>query len=109
MSSTLGPVSYKMTDEDPFLGREMQKTRQFSEHTMEVIDEEVNSLLRTAADKAHKMLQEHWDDVEALTRKLIEHEELDRNQIEEVIGESIHKKSELSSDNNAEDSNSESD
>ena len=94
MSDTLGPVSYKMTDEDPFLGREMQKSRQFSEHTMEVIDEEVNKLLRTAAVEAQKMLEENWDDVEALTKKLLEKEELDRIEIEEIVGPSVHKQAE---------------
>ena len=34
MSDRLGPVSYKISDEDPFLGREMHQQRQFSEHTM---------------------------------------------------------------------------
>jgi hypothetical protein len=41
MSKRLGPVSYKLADEDPFLGRELHQHRQFSEHTMEQIDQEV--------------------------------------------------------------------
>ncbi|MEM6472401.1 MAG: ATP-dependent zinc metalloprotease FtsH, partial [Planctomycetota bacterium] len=39
MSAKLGPVCYKTSDEDPFLGREMHQSRQFSEHTQELIDE----------------------------------------------------------------------
>ncbi|MFM8327995.1 MAG: cell division protein FtsH, partial [Pirellulaceae bacterium] len=37
MSDKLGPVSYKLSDEDPFLGREMHQQRQFSEKTQELI------------------------------------------------------------------------
>ena len=41
MSERLGPVSYKLSDEDPFLGREIHQQRQFSEHTLQIIDDEV--------------------------------------------------------------------
>lgn len=91
MSSKLGPVSYKMTDEDPFLGREMHKSRQFSEHTMEVIDDEVNAILRQAAQDAFDMLTENRDQLEALTQALLKDEELDSAQIEAIIGPTVHK------------------
>ena len=89
MSQKLGPVSYKMSDEDPFLGREMQKGRQFSEHTMEVIDEEVHKILNKAASDANALLVEHREELEKLTKGLLEHEELDRKEIAELIGPSV--------------------
>jgi hypothetical protein len=46
MSERLGPVSYKLADDDPFLGREMHQQRHFSESTMETIDQEVARILR---------------------------------------------------------------
>ena len=51
MSERLGPVSYKLSDDDPFLGREMHAQRQFSEHTMQIVDEEVARILHDAADR----------------------------------------------------------
>jgi cell division protease FtsH len=90
MSQKLGPVSYKMSDEDPFLGREMQKSRQFSEHTMEVIDEEVHKILNKAASDANALLVKHREELETLTKALLDSEELDRKEIAELIGPSIH-------------------
>lgn len=90
MSPKLGPVSYKMSDEDPFLGREMHKSRQFSEHTMEVIDEEVHKILNKAASDANALLIKHRDQLETLTQALLETEELDRKEIAELIGPSIY-------------------
>ena len=90
MSEKLGPISYKTSDEDPFLGGQIHKTSQFSEHTLETIDAEVHTILTTAAKRALDMLVEHKDDLEAITRGLMEHEELDRKQITEQIGESVH-------------------
>ena len=90
MSEKLGPVSYKTSDEDPFLGGQIHKTSQFSEHTLETIDAEVHSILTAAAKRALDLLVEHKEDLEAITRGLMEHEELDSKQITELIGDSVH-------------------
>jgi cell division protease FtsH len=90
MSQRLGPVSYKMTEEDPFLGREMHQSRQFSEHTMEVIDEEVTKILQAAAVTALELLDRRRADLDRLAGELVKREELDRRDIRELIGASVH-------------------
>lgn len=89
MSPKIGPVSYKTSDEDPFLGREIHQTRQFSEHTQELIDEEVARILLEADQKAEQLLREHRGDLETVTRSLLEHEELGEAELTELIGPSI--------------------
>ena len=89
MSPKIGPVSYKTSDEDPFLGREIHQTRQFSEHTQELVDEEVARLLLEADQKAEQLLREHRAELEKITRALLEHEELGEAELTELIGESI--------------------
>lgn len=90
MSDKIGPVSYKLSDEDPFLGREIHEQRQFSEHTMEVIDSEVSALLHEAEQRADDLLIEYRDQLESLTQRLVEAEELSECQIADVIGPSVH-------------------
>lgn len=90
MSQRLGPVSYKLTDDDPFLGREIHQQRHFSEHTMEAIDEEVVSILSSAAERATSLLTEKRAELESVTRGLLSDEELDRDAIERLIGPGIH-------------------
>ncbi len=89
MSAKIGPVSYKTSDEDPFLGREIHQTRQFSEHTQELIDEEVARILLEADQKAEQLLREHRAELETITRSLLEHEELGEAELTELIGPSI--------------------
>ena len=91
MSAKIGPVSYKVTGDDPFLGREINQQRQFSEHTMETIDEEVVSILSQASQRATQLLEEKREELRELTQALINSEELDRFAIEKVIGPSVHK------------------
>lgn len=90
MSEKLGPVSYKMTDEDPFLGREIHQNRRFSEHTMLTIDEEVHVILEDAAKAALELLRDKKNDLQQITDGLLDKEELDRKEIEGLIGRSVH-------------------
>ena len=92
MSPKIGPVSYKTSDEDPFLGREMHKQRQFSEHTQELIDEEVARILLEADQKAEQLLREYRDDLDKIAKALLEHEELGESELTDLIGESIQVK-----------------
>jgi cell division protease FtsH len=91
MSEKLGPVSYKIADDDPFLGREIHQQRQFSEATLELIDAEVTRLLHEAADRAFSLLSQMRDKLEALTQALLKQEELDEPEIAAIIGPSVHK------------------
>ncbi len=95
MSQKLGPVSYKMTDEDPFLGREIHQSRQFSEHTMELIDAEVTIILQSASEEAFDLLKQYQDDLKSITDELLVKEELDRKDITELIGPSVHAEKKL--------------
>ena len=89
MSPKIGPVSYKTSDEDPFLGREIHQSRQFSEHTQELIDEEVARILLEADQKSEQLLREHRVELEKITKALLEHEELGEKQLTDLIGPSI--------------------
>jgi cell division protease FtsH len=92
MSDRLGPVSYKISDEDPFLGREIHQQRQFSEHTMELIDEEVARILREQSERASELLKSQRHKLDQLADRLLNKEELDEHEIESVLGPSVHHK-----------------
>ncbi|QDV11354.1 ATP-dependent zinc metalloprotease FtsH [Rosistilla oblonga] len=90
MSPKLGPVSYKTSDEDPFLGREMHQQRQFSEATQELIDGEVARILHEVDEEALALLRDKKDQLEAITRDLLEREELSEEDLTALIGPSVH-------------------
>ena len=86
MSPRVGPVSFRDSDEHPFLGQQMGEVRDHSEHTAQLIDEEVARILREEDDRAYRVLQERRDDLERLTEALIEREVLSVAEIEAIIG-----------------------
>ncbi len=89
MSERIGPVFFRASEEHPFLGREMSETRDHSEHTAQLIDEEVSRILREADERAYRLLEVHRDDLERLTDALIEREVLTVSEIEELIGKRV--------------------
>jgi cell division protease FtsH len=86
MSERVGPVFFRESEEHPFLGREMGEPRDHSEHTAQIIDEEVARIIREADDRAYHLLEEHRDELERVTEALIEREVLTVAEIEEMIG-----------------------
>jgi cell division protease FtsH len=86
MSERIGPVFFRASEEHPFLGREMSESRDHSEHTAQIIDEEVSRILREADDRAFRLLESHRDELDRLTEALIEREVLTVAEIDELIG-----------------------
>lgn len=69
-------------------------TRDYSDHTSKVIDEEIDRILREQESRAIEVLTLHRRGLEALTRALIEKETIDGAEaarlIDEANGEPVH-------------------
>ncbi|HTQ37805.1 MAG TPA: ATP-dependent zinc metalloprotease FtsH [Pirellulales bacterium] len=88
MSERVGPVAYRTSEEHPFLGREIVEQREFSEHSAQVVDEEVSAILHDADRKAMELLNVHRQKLDALAAALEQREMLDEMEVEEIIGPS---------------------
>ncbi len=89
MSDRLGPVSYQAGEDEPFLGKEFTEQRHFSDHTAQVIDEEVKRILLEAAERADQVLAANREKLVKLTEELISREELSDREVEEIIGPAV--------------------
>lgn len=90
MSEKLGPVNYGKKDEEIFLGREIQKHRDYSEKTAIEIDEEVNKIISKGMKRAENILKENINILHKLSEALLEREILDAEEIDTIIkGESL--------------------
>jgi len=86
MSERLGPVAFRNGEHHPFLGKEMAEPREYSEHTAQVIDEEISRILNEASDQAIHVLTEHREKLDTLATALDRQEELDESEIEALVG-----------------------
>jgi cell division protease FtsH len=87
MSEKLGPLTFGKKDEQIFLGREIAKHRDYSEHTAIEIDDEVKRIVFEAYGSAKTLLQDKYDLLDAFARKLLEKETMDGLEIEQMIQE----------------------
>ncbi|MCP4570080.1 MAG: ATP-dependent metallopeptidase FtsH/Yme1/Tma family protein [FCB group bacterium] len=86
MSDKLGPLSFGRKQEHVFLGREINQSRDYSEETANLIDNEIKRFVEEAEDKATELLKANMDKLELLADALLEKEILDGNEIDELVG-----------------------
>ncbi len=85
MSEKLGPLSYGAKEEEIFLGREIQKHRDYSERTAIEIDDEIRSIVNMAMNRSEKILQDNLNLLHKLSLELLEREILDSEEIDAII------------------------
>jgi cell division protease FtsH len=89
MSEKLGPRVLGRDSSMPFLGRDLGSEPDYSDDVAREIDDEVRRLIDDAYQRAHTLLVEHTDDLNRLSRVLIEQETIDKDQFERLLaGES---------------------
>jgi cell division protease FtsH len=84
MSSKLGAVKYGVTDGEPFLGRTMGHTRDYSDAVAAEIDSEVRSLIELAHDEAWEILVEYRDVLDSIVLELIEKETISQGDMARI-------------------------
>jgi cell division protease FtsH len=93
MSKEIGPMAWGSNNQ-VFLGEDLMHTRDYSDHTSQVIDDEVERILREQESRAIEVLTLHRRGLEALTHALLEAETLDGETaarlIDEAHGEQVH-------------------
>jgi cell division protease FtsH len=85
MTERLGAIKLGDDNSEPFLGRDMGHTRNYSEDVAAIIDEETKKLLATAHQEAFDILEENRDVLDALVLALMEHETLDKAEVARVF------------------------
>ena len=85
MSERLGTISYSER-EDPFAGTSLaSNSREYSERTASVIDEEVNRLVKHAHEQAVSLLTQHRETLDRVARALRLHETIDAKQLRDIM------------------------
>ena len=84
MSDKLGMVQYGENSEYVFLGREMTRGKDYSEHIAQEIDAEVKRIIDDSFKVAKDIIDTHRDKLEIIAQSLLEYETLDGKQVEEI-------------------------
>ncbi len=85
MSEKLGSVAFRQGDPHPFLGREMAEQRDYSEHTAQLIDDEIRRIVSEGEERAESTLRDHRGELDSLARALLAEETLTNEEIDALL------------------------
>jgi cell division protease FtsH len=84
MSSRIGPMAWGSQGQ-VFLGEDLVHTRDYSDETARVIDEEVARILREQEDRCREALRTHRKALDLVARALLEYETIDGAEVNRLI------------------------
>ena len=85
MSSRLGAIMYGQGQGEVFLGRDLAQTKNYSEETAAVIDEEVKAIIDRAYNTAKEILAANIDKLHIVAGILLEKEKIDGEEFDRVF------------------------
>jgi cell division protease FtsH len=85
MSRAVGPIRFSSVEQQLYLGGESPGTREHSENTAAVLDQEMKNLIDKAYADTEKLLRERQDDVRRIAEALIEYEVLTAEQVDIIL------------------------
>ena len=85
MSERIGPMAWR-SQEQVFLGEDMGRGRDYSDEMANLIDGEIESILRNAETRCNDLLLENRDGLDALAKSLLENETLDSKEVFLLLG-----------------------
>jgi cell division protease FtsH len=84
MSTRVGPMAWGSSGQ-VFLGEDLIHTRDYSDETARVIDEETERILRVQEERCHETLRQHRKGLDLVARALLEHETIDGSEVTRLI------------------------
>ena len=83
--SDLGPMQLEQQEGAAFLGRDYNKTRNFSENVAQEIDTEMRKIINNCYSDAKKIIKENRDLLNLIAETLLEYETLTKEQIDYLV------------------------
>ena len=85
MSERIGTLTLGSNQDEVFLGRDFAQSKEYSEETAGVIDEETKAIVDKAYNKAKQILTEHVDKLHAVAGILLEKEKIEAEEFERIF------------------------
>jgi cell division protease FtsH len=89
MSSKLGPSVWQDENDEVFLGRDMTRSKTFSEETSRAIDNEIKNIIFNAYDKAKEILRNNKERLELMATYLFNQENISGDLFKELMNKEI--------------------
>lgn len=85
MSDSIGTISYGTDQNEVFIGRDLGRSRDFSEEIAAKLDKEIKSIIDESYSKAEELLKSNINKLHAVSAALLEKEKLESKEFLEII------------------------
>jgi len=85
MSEKLGRLKYNNDSEEVFLGHSVTQSKNLSDATAKLIDEEIRRIIDEAENKCRKILTDNIDELHVVAKGLLEYETLSGDEIKDLL------------------------
>ncbi len=85
MSERVGTLTLGSTQEEVFLGRDFAQSKEYSEETAAIIDEETKKIVDTAYQNAEEILKANMDKLHTVAGILLEKEKIDAEEFDQIF------------------------
>ena len=85
MSERIGTLMLGSDQSEVFLGRDFAQSKEYSEETAAIIDEETKAIVDKGYNRAKQILTEHVDKLHAVAQILLEKEKIESDEFEKIF------------------------
>ena len=85
MSERVGTIMFDQGNGEVFLGRDLAQTKNYSEETAAIIDEEVKAIIDKAYNTAKQILSANIDKLHIIAGILLEREKISGEEFDQVF------------------------
>ena len=85
MSEILGPMTYGTDEEEVFVGRDLNRSRNYSEDVAAAIDREMRKIIDTAYHRAESLIKSNMEALNRIAEALLEKETIDAREFEALF------------------------
>jgi cell division protease FtsH len=87
MSDVFGPITFGTDHDEVFIGRDLARSRNYSEEVAALIDKEIRAVIDKGYDHAEQLLKDNINKLHAVAQALLEKEKLDEQEFEEIFAQ----------------------
>lgn len=85
MSENLGPMTFGTDHDEVFIGRDLTRSRNYSEEVAALIDKEIKKIIEHGYHTAETLLKNNLNKLHGVAQALLEREKLDQSEFEEIF------------------------
>jgi cell division protease FtsH len=85
MSDVFGPITFGTDHDEVFIGRDLARSRNYSEEVAALIDKEIRAVIDKGYNHAEQLLKDNISKLHAVAEALLEREKLDEQEFEEIF------------------------